>query len=41
MSAPAALAMAKLFYPEQEVSEVQTGEQMKLPKGYVHLLTFI
>ena len=40
MSAPAALAMAKLFYPEQEVSEVQTGEQMKLPKGYVHLLTF-
>ena len=32
MSAPAALAIAKLFYPEREVSQTKTVEQMKLPK---------
>lgn len=33
MSAPAALAMAKLFYPETEESQTVTPEQMELPKG--------
>ncbi|XP_072032376.1 solute carrier family 28 member 3-like [Amphiura filiformis] len=33
MSAPAALAMAKLFYPETEESQTKTADQMKLPKG--------
>lgn len=33
MSAPAALAIAKLFYPETEESQTVTADQMKLPKG--------
>ncbi|XP_072045725.1 solute carrier family 28 member 3-like [Amphiura filiformis] len=33
MSAPAALAIAKLFYPETEESQTKTADQMKLPKG--------
>ncbi len=35
MSAPAALAIAKLFYPETEESHTKTADDMKLPKGYV------
>ncbi|XP_072025646.1 solute carrier family 28 member 3-like [Amphiura filiformis] len=33
MSAPAALAIAKLFYPETEVSQTKTADQMDLPQG--------
>ena len=33
MSAPAALAIAKLFYPETEESSTKTADQMKLPRG--------
>ncbi|XP_033101813.1 solute carrier family 28 member 3-like isoform X2 [Anneissia japonica] len=33
MSAPAALAMSKLFWPETEESKMVTVEQVKLPKG--------
>ncbi|XP_071791943.1 solute carrier family 28 member 3-like isoform X2 [Asterias amurensis] len=33
MSAPAALAIAKLFYPETEISQTRTAAQVKLPKG--------
>ncbi|XP_022111135.1 solute carrier family 28 member 3-like isoform X2 [Acanthaster planci] len=33
MSAPAALAIAKLFYPETEKSQTRTAAQVKLPKG--------
>ena len=33
MSAPAALAIAKLFYPETEESQTKTANQMELPKG--------
>nr|XP_054774837.1 solute carrier family 28 member 3-like [Lytechinus pictus] len=33
MSAPAALAVSKLMYPETEVSKTVTEEDVKLPKG--------
>ncbi|XP_072045726.1 solute carrier family 28 member 3-like [Amphiura filiformis] len=33
MSAPAALAISKLFYPETEESQTKTVDQMELPKG--------
>ncbi|XP_071943638.1 solute carrier family 28 member 3-like [Antedon mediterranea] len=33
MSAPAALAIAKLFWPETEESKMVTVEQVKIPKG--------
>lgn len=37
MSAPAALAFSKLFYPETEVSQTK-AKDIKLPKGYVFSL---
>ena len=33
MSAPAALAVSKLMYPEMEKSQTATEEDVKLPKG--------
>ena len=33
MSAPAALAISKLMYPETEQSKTATEEDVKLPKG--------
>ncbi|XP_038047159.1 solute carrier family 28 member 3-like isoform X2 [Patiria miniata] len=33
MSAPAALAISKLFYPETEKSQTKTAAQVRLPKG--------
>ena len=35
MSAPAALAMAKLSYPETEVSVTRTEEDVYIPPWYV------
>lgn len=35
MAAPAALALAKLFYPETEKSQTKAGD-IKVPKGSVH-----
>jgi pyrimidine nucleoside transport protein len=32
MAAPAALALAKLFYPETEKSQTKAGD-IKMPKG--------
>ena len=36
MSAPAALAMAKLSYPEMEVSTTKTEEDVYIEKWFVH-----
>ena len=33
MSAPAALAVSKLMYPETEISQTATEDDVKLPKG--------
>ena len=35
MSAPAALAIAKISLPETEVSNIRTQKEIKLPAGYV------
>lgn len=39
MSAPAALAISKLFYPETEISKHVDIDKIELPKGYVQPLT--
>ena len=35
MSAPAALAISKLMYPETEIPETLNEEDINLPKGWV------
>lgn len=38
MSAPAAIAVAKLNYPETEVSKFKNNKNLKLPKGLVRVI---
>ena len=39
MSAPAALAIAKLSIPETEVSQIKSQREIKIPSGYVQIIS--